>query len=268
MDCRDTRTFIHGYVDNELDLVRSLEIERHLEECSDCSQFCRNLKALQGTLRTSAFYRAAPAGLAGRVRSAVRRETRRQPSLRLPWKMTWRVLGGTVAAVALGLLLWFVPRVTSLSGDETIAREVIAGHVRSLMAGHLADILSTDHHTVKPWFNGKLDFSPPVVDLKDHGFPLSGGRLDYLDGRPVAALVYQRHLHTINLFIWPDAKEGSGTTGTVREKENEEPNRQGYHVIHWKQEGMQFWAVSDVNAAELQEFTMLTRNAVQGASSK
>ena len=156
-----------------------------------------------------------------------------------------------MAAAAIVLLV-LVPFLRGPSTEEMLTREVVSSHVRSLMANHLADVPSSDQHTVKPWFNGKVDFSPSVVDLASRGFPLVGGRLDYLDNRPVAALVYQRDKHLINLFIWPSSD--SSDAGTKSE------TRQGYHVFHWTRSGMTYWAVSDVEKSQLQEFVQLVQN--------
>ena len=156
-----------------------------------------------------------------------------------------------MAAAAI-VLLALVPFLRGPSTEEILAREVVSSHVRSLMANHLADVPSSDQHTVKPWFNGKLDFSPPVVDLANQGFALVGGRLDYLNNRPVAALIYQRDKHLINLFIWPSSESSdSGIKSEIR---------QGYHLFHWTRSGMTYWAVSDVEEGQLQEFVQRLQN--------
>jgi len=148
--------------------------------------------------------------------------------------------------------LALVPFLRGPSTDDLLAREVVSSHVRSLMASHLADVPSSDQHTVKPWFAGKVNFSPPVEDLAKQGFPLIGGRLDYVDNRPVAALIYQRQKHFINLFIWPAGSDSDVGTKTV--------SRQGYNLFHWTRSGMTYWAASDLNNAELQEFVQLVQN--------
>ena len=160
-------------------------------------------------------------------------------------------MAAPMAAAAL-VLLTLVPFMRGPSTEEILTREVVSSHVRSLMANHLADIPSSDQHTVKPWFSGKLDFSPPVQDLANQGFPLVGGRLDYLNNQPVAALVYQRDKHLINLFIWPSDKGAPAEVARV--------TRQGYNLIHWSGSGMNFWAVSDLEERQLQEFVQLLQN--------
>lgn len=210
-------------------------------------------------IRRQATRHAPPGGLAGRIGQALRAEAVAAPlpspapaqvaspaPKRRGW---WQGLAwfGTGAATAWGLAL--VLLTTPLPPTDALAEAVTGNHVRSLMASHLADVASTDQHTVKPWFAGKLDFSPPVVDLATEGFPLAGGRLDYLDGRTVAALVYRAGPHVINLFVWPVA-EGKVLAPAFS-------TRQGYQLAHWAQGGMQVWAVSDLNAAELQNFALL-----------
>jgi anti-sigma factor RsiW len=134
--------------------------------------------------------------------------------------------------------------------DVSLTRELVASHVRSqMLPSHRFDVASSDPHTVKPWFEGKLDFAPPAKDLTDEGFPLVGGRLDYLHDRPVAAIVYQRRKHTINLFVWPSSPADDARPVSA--------SRQGFHMLRWTSSGMTFWAVSDLNEEELQEFVRL-----------
>jgi anti-sigma factor RsiW len=161
----------------------------------------------------------------------------------------------TLAAAAILVLALLSTLVTfrpSSNSDDLLANEMVSAHVRSLMLDHATDVISTDQHTVKPWFEGKLDFSPPVVDLASQGFTLIGGRLDYAGGRAVAALVYQRRQHVVNLFVFPT--QDSSTNG------NKILVKQGFNIVHWTRSGMTFWAVSDLNAAELQEFATDLQN--------
>ena len=251
LNCRETRALIHGYVDGELDLMKSLELEQHLQECPACAQAHASLQEVRAAIRDSSLYFQAPPGLARRVQSSVRRASRadRPPSVH-PRRLL-AVAASIALIVAAG---WALVRVLpARPADELLTQELVASHVRSqMLPSHRFDVASSDPHTVKPWFEGKLDFSPAVTDLAGQGFPLIGGRLDYLHNRPVAALVYQRRKHSINLFIWPSASgaEGTPTTGT----------RQGYHLIRWTQSGMTHWAVSDLNFPELHEFVRLLQN--------
>ena len=250
MDCKNAQTLIDGYLDHELDPVRSSEIEDHLRGCFACSEAYESHRVLSKGLRTGALYFKAPGDLQKRIQRSLDQAAKAEsPSRWLSW--SWVRMTTPIAAAAIALLA-LVPLLRGPSMEETLTREVVSSHVRSLMANHLADIPSTDQHTVKPWFNGKVDFSPPVQDFSNQGFPLVGGRLDYLDNRPVAALVYQRDKHLINLFIWPSSE--SSDSGVKSE------TRQGYHVFHWTRSGMTYWAVSDLEKSQLQDFVQLLQH--------
>ena len=247
VDCQETQRWLPGYVDGEVDLVRAVEIEQHLQTCVRCAQAYKNQQALRAAIRGSALYATAPATLQKRIQASVREASKPNPAPRV-WRWPW--LGVAAALACVAILAWGLGRAwVAPATDDRLAAEVLAGHVRSLMADHLADVTSSDRHTVKPWFDGKLDFSPAVEDLTSQGFPLTGGRLDYLDGRPVAALVYQRQRHVINLFIWPAPQAGDEAATTEM--------LQGYNLIHWTKARMTYWAVSDLNADELLEFVRL-----------
>jgi anti-sigma factor RsiW len=225
---------LDSYVDRELDAEAAASIREHLATCESCRRRVAEREAL-GQLVRSVPYREAPE----RLRASVAANVRRSRSIRQ--LQAWAT--AAVLVLAIGGGMWLIPSVRFSS--DSIATDVVDAHVRSLMAEHLFDVRSTDQHTVKPWFLGKLDFSPPVTDLAAAGFPLVGGRLDYLSGQPAAALVYQRQKHTINVFISPASEAEAGMTQrTVR----------GFHVRHWLRNGMSFWVVSDLNDAELTEF--------------
>ncbi len=238
MNCDQARDLLSAYGDGELDLVRSLEIDRHLETCPACALIVENQKVLGTALRSDALYYRPPQQLKDRIKTASAPRKR-------PRGISWPLL-----AVAASLLLAgiFVDRLVRFgsrpAGDNLIAQEVLDSHLRSLMPGHLADVPSSDRHTVKPWFAGKLDFSPPVADFSQQGFPLTGGRLDSIHGRTVAVLIYQRHQHVINAYVWPVAGSPDSSVAAI--------SLQGYNIVHWTKSGLEWWVSSDLNTQELE----------------
>jgi len=235
MMCDDVVRDLDPFIDRELDAEADKAIRDHLVGCAACRERVAEREALGRAIRTAPYY-TAPDRLRARIaaQSTRSRVTRRFSTLAAAAVLVLAVGGGV------GLLRMVNAR------RDAVADEVVSNHVRSLMAAHLFDVESTDQHTVKPWFLGKLDFAPPVVDLAPQGFPLSGGRLDYVNGRPVAALVYQRRKHTINVFVSPEGRDGFS--------QPEDQSIRGFHVRHWTREGMSFWAVSDLNDMELTTF--------------
>ena len=247
--CPDRQLLIHGLIDNELDAANSLEIEAHLKQCSGCAEELRRLTALKAELARPDLAYRAPAGLRDQILQGISSEPQKPAPRIVPLpggaNGKW-FAGGAAAALAASLALFFaVPQLTTAS----IQDEVVASHVRSLLASHLTDVQTSNRHVVKPWFAGKIDFAPPVVDLADQGFPLVGGRLDYMHGRVVPALVYRRQLHTINLFIRPAGPDSSPLAISTR--------HESYSVVRWRSEGLEFWAVSDVELNQLELFEHL-----------
>jgi anti-sigma factor RsiW len=258
VSCKLTQRFVPGYVDGELDLSRTIEMESHLQVCAECARELERLQALRAALQRGSLAYAAPEGLRERIQSSLRVSAPVETPGRVKGWNPFQYLrwAGAFAVLALcAVTAWqLLPGLRGPTSDQQLAAEVLTSHVRSLEAGHLMDVASTDQHTVKPWFDGKLDFSPPVEDLASDDFPLVGGRLDYLEGRQVAALVYQRRKHFINVFVWP-SPAGSSSTQTI------EP-RQGYNMMRWSRGGFQFWAVSDVGAQDLAEFVRLLETRI------
>jgi mycothiol system anti-sigma-R factor len=244
MDCTETRNYLHAHLDRELDPVTSAGIEAHLKSCAACTQAYAVQTSLKSALRKNAGYHAAPAALAARIgkqfHAAAPVAGKTAP------RRPWLPLFAAVAATAVVTWTTVLQLETGTRG-ERIAEQVIAGHARSMLTTHLADVASSDQHTVKPWLSSKLDFSPPVTDLTAAGFPLAGARLDYIDHRPVAALVYRHRQHVINLFVWPDEQARAGAT-------MQPSSKQGYNLLHWDGAGMTFWAISDLNQADIKTF--------------
>jgi anti-sigma factor RsiW len=252
MNCQDVQNLLHPYSDGELDLVRNLEIEEHLSTCPACAEQEKSLRSLRAVLSAPSLYYAAPAALRTRLQAAPPSSSavvERQPIAQSANWMWATIAAGILllvgVSVTLGVLL---SRATNPTGGR-LEDWVIASHVRSQQVNHLTDVVSSDRHTVKPWFRDKLDFSPQVPDLSAQGFPLTGGRLDYLADRPVAALVYQRGKHAINVFTWPATNEG--------EKPVRDFSRQGFHIREWQRSGMNYWAISDLNDEDLDQFVRL-----------
>jgi mycothiol system anti-sigma-R factor len=265
MSCEEAIKLMDGYLDGELDPLTSQKIEQHLRDCRKCEQAYEAHTALAHAISRGAPYYKAPAELRQRVRSSLRdavgvrasrsaarenhasltsRWAKRRPVLpEIPWN--WLAFAAAVILAAI-IASSFLPRLRPPTSDQFLATQLIASHVRSLMADHLTDVASSDQHTVKPWLDTKLDFAPPVVDLSSEGFPLIGGRLDYLDNRPVAALVYGRRKHFINLFVWPAASDEAKAPKTI--------TREGYQLLHWADSDFNYWAVSDVNVNDIQLF--------------
>jgi anti-sigma factor (TIGR02949 family) len=248
--CDYARTVLHGYLDGELDATRSAEFERHLESCRECANTLGAEESLHSAFQRSGLYESAPLGLRKKIRAELASATALPVALRIP---AWRWLALAASILLVASISWYAwPRTQgrgSIASSPVMSTEIIDAHIRSLQPGHLTDVASTDQHNVKPWFDGKLAFIPPVKDYADEGFPLVGGRLDVLNGQNVAAVVYGRRKHVINVFVWPT-------------KEPDTPihppgARQGYSWVHWRHQGMEFCAVSDVSASDLHELAQL-----------
>lgn len=254
MSCQRAQELIHGYVDGELDGLQTTEVERHIDQCDDCKLDYRSQITLRSSLKDTSLYHRAPTNLKRRIRTSLQKEAREDVTQRtFSWR--WAVAGALLAVLLVIGTVWkVVPLFMHPPIEELLAQEIVADHIRSLqLPDHLTDVVSSDQHTVKPWFSGKVDFSPPVRDFADQGFSLCGGRLEYLNKRTVAALVYQRRLHYINLYIWPAVQAPSGGGATTR--------LQGYNLVHWTTSGLTFWAISDLNNVELHDFARLVQQA-------
>ena len=273
MNCEEAIRLMDGYLDGELDPITSQAIEQHLRDCGRCDQAYKTHGSLIRAIANATPYFKASVELRERIQSSLREGTteqplrngvrgaqvlfhKRQPESRPSrWETPWNWLGLAAAIIFAAIIaLNVVPRLQRPGADQFLATQLIASHVRSLMANHLTDVASSDQHREKPWLDAKLDFAPAVVDLSEKGFPLIGGRLDYLDNRPVAALIYQRRKHFLNLFVWPAGSDAARGAKAM--------TRQGYQLLHWVDSDFNYWVVSDVNGEELQEFKELFEEQV------
>jgi anti-sigma factor RsiW len=237
--CADQELLLGGLVDNELDAANVAMVEAHVARCDGCREELERLQGLRSLLRTDGVRHAAPQSLVRRIADLPELSPRAANENRFSG---WLVpgLAGAVAA-SLAMLTLLPP-----GADSIVDQQIVSSHVRSLQPGHLTDVQTTNQHIVKPWFNGRIDFSPPVPELADQGFPLAGGRLDSIDGRTVAAIVYHRRLHTVNLFVWPARNGGDRAFA-----------KEGFAVTEWSRNGLRFAAVSDIPATELRQFETL-----------
>ena len=253
MTCDEAEILLHALIDGELDAGHAREVEDHIAGCPRCAaRACRLSRDEQGgRRRRSALHRAARAAPAHRGGVAA---SRGAPSRRAV--LRGFAMGSAVSAIAATGLVAIVLR----NDDEArITSEVVSAHLRSLQAGHLTDVLSTDQHTVKPWFNGKLDVAPPVIDLTAQGFTLIGGRLDYVDARAIGAVVYRRRQHVINLFVAQTAStETPRARGSKRFRDSTSDS--------WSDRGLNYWAVSDLAADELAEFGEKFESAMKSSA--
>jgi len=239
MRCEEAEVLLHALIDDELDAGHARAIETHVATCQRCAAQLRDYRAMRGVLASTNLSFEAPADLRRRIDARLPAPAA-HPDRRTLLK-GFAAGAGLSSAIAAGLLI----AVVRSDRDSRLMSEVVSAHLRSLQADHLTDVLSSDQHTVKPWFNGRLDVAPPVLDLTTQGFTLIGGRLDYIDGKPVAALVYRRRAHVINLFAAEGGNEPRGATvETV----------QGFNVRRWGTPGFSLWAISDLNAEELEDF--------------
>jgi len=258
--CQTTIPSLSAYVDGELPPHEAAAVAEHLATCFPCSAEYETMLETVAAVRGQLERFTAPDVLRARIRTTIASTpsgdaaeggaTSLAPPRRrgLPWTRLGSWAATIVVAAALGSGATIVATRGHDGADSSIASQVLASHVRSLMPDHLTDVRSNDQHNVKPWFNGRLDFSPNVPRLEDQGYPLLGGRLDYVAGRPVAVVVYGRRQHVINVFSWP-----SPGADIAREMST----KNGYTMIHWRSEGTEHWVLSDVNAAELQSFAAL-----------
>jgi anti-sigma factor (TIGR02949 family) len=257
MNCADAEIMLHALIDGELDAGHARDVEAHVATCPACAEALKTFRAMRATMAEANLKEAAPAQLRNRIEAALavpaaKTSAQRQSwfaSVRTSWRESWKnFFGGFAVGTALSAAVAASLVIAVIRNDQNqqIAGDIVSAHLRSLQAGHLTDVETSDQHTVKPWFNGKLDVAPPVIDLTAQGFTLIGGRLDYINGQPVASIVYRRRKHVINLFV---AQQLGAAVHGVKDE-----IVQGFNIRHWSEAGLDLWAVSDIDAGELDEF--------------
>jgi mycothiol system anti-sigma-R factor len=270
LDCNESQSLMTAYIDGELDTASAARIGAHVESCQACREAYQQLRDVQTAVKTQATHHVAPSHLKYRIQTGIQAQIQSQSRADRPrvapvvrkfvnWPWAW-INFGVATACSLAFAVMFSFYASAPSMQDRIEDEVVASHARSLMVAHLSDVISTDQHTVKPWFTGKLDFSPTVYDFAQQGFPLVGGRLDYLDQRPVAAMAYHHRLHVLNLFVWPEAPHKDTPPIAT--------SKQGYQLSHWNQSGMCYWVISDMNAQDLSEFKRLLSEQIEKDSKR
>jgi anti-sigma factor RsiW len=249
VSCELTHSVLHGYLDGELDAARAADFERHLLSCAECVAQLESQENLRSTIQKATLYERPPATLRQRLDAELGASSKAPAQVvEMPSK-AWRWLAIAATILLVGALGWrLTPGLREPSVEAAYASAIVDAHLRSLQPGHLQDVISTDQHTVKPWFDGRIDFAPPVRDFANEGFPLQGGRLDVVRGRTVAVLVYGRRKHVVNVFIW-STKE--------RDSAPQSGSQLGYNWIDWRKDGMELCAVSDTNPADLKELQRL-----------
>ena len=261
MKCDESEILLHALIDGELDAGHARDVEAHVVGCPGCGEKLTAFRTIHEVMSAAPLKETAPVHLRNRIEALMATPASRVVSIRQFMQPTRRsffggfAMGSALSAAAAATLVFTVVRKDQ---EQTITDEVVSAHIRSLQAGHLMDVETSDRHTVKPWFNGRVDVAPPVVDLTAESFTLLGGRLDYIDNEPVAAIVYQRRKHVINLFVAQHL--GTRRTRTMA------ASIQGYNCRHWSQDGLDLWAVSDIVGDELDEFVQKIASALRQSS--
>jgi anti-sigma factor RsiW len=261
MNCAEVEVMLHALIDGELDAGHALDVEAHVSACVPCTDQIESFRTIRQAMAGANLKETAPARLRNRIEAAMPASASRVIDARKFFRPTRRSFFGgfgTGAILSGALAATVMLTVFRSNSDQMIADEVVSAHIRSLQPGHLMDVETSDQHTVKPWFDGKVDVAPPVIDLTAEGFTLLGGRLDYVDGEPVASVVYRRRKHIINLFV---AQRLGGKHALLSAR-----TVQGYNVRHWSAQGLDFWVVSDLDTEELGEFVQKISVAVRAPS--